>query len=173
MDAQGRACDASLGSTPLLRNVTKGQVINSAAFLLFSVGLLHSKREPRTTPSVSALKIVKDPGCAHADHVLAWRGSNKFLIQVGDPKNAARGHTPWNGRRETGGQTSNWSAKICFDSHGFFGGEKTMDQENLRADHQRDRTLENLRRHRIGIDFFNDPICFLSMTKALKRNRGL
>lgn len=47
-----------------------------------------------------------------------------------------------------------------------------MDQENLRADHQRDRTLENLR-HRIGIDFFNDPICFLSMTKALKRNRGL
>lgn len=124
MDAQGRACDASLGSTPLLRNVTKGQVINSAAFLLFSVGLLHSKREPRTTPSVSALKIVKDPGCAHADHVLAWRGSNKFLIQVGDPKNAARGHTPWNGRRETGGQTSNWSAKICFDSHGFFGGKK-------------------------------------------------
>lgn len=124
MDAQGRACDASLGSTPLLRNVTKGQVINSAAFLLFSVGLLHSKREPRTTPSVSALKIVKDPGCAHADHVLAWRGSNKFLIQVGDPKNAARGHTPWNGRRETGGQTSNWSAKICFDSHGFFGGGK-------------------------------------------------
>lgn len=92
---------------------------------------------------------------------------------MGDPKNAARGHTPWNGRRETGGQTSNWSAKICFDSHGFFGGEKTMDQENLRADHQRDRTLENLRRHRIGIDFFNDPICFLSMTKALKRNRGL
>lgn len=39
--------------------------------LSFSVGLLHSKREPRTTPSVSALKIVKDPGCAHADHVLA------------------------------------------------------------------------------------------------------
>lgn len=126
MDAQGRACDASLGSTPLLRNVTKGQVINSAAFLScslsLSVGLLHSKREPRATPSVSALKIVKEPGCAHADRVPAWRGSNKFLIQVGDPKNAARGHTPWNGRREIGGQTSNWSAKICFDSHGFFRG---------------------------------------------------
>lgn len=53
---------------------------------------------------------------------------------MGDPKNAARGHTPWNGRREeTGGQTSNWSVKICFDSHGFFGrrgrgGKKLTDQ---------------------------------------------
>lgn len=39
--------------------------------LLLSVDPLHSKREPRTTPSVSALKIVKDPGRAHADRVRA------------------------------------------------------------------------------------------------------
>lgn len=105
------------------RDKRAGYKFGRFSFLLsLSVGLLHSKREPRATPSVSALKIVKEPGCAHADRVPAWRGSNKFLIQVGDPKNAARGHTPWNGRREIGGQTSNWSAKICFDSHGFFRG---------------------------------------------------
>lgn len=159
------------------RDKRAGYKFGRFSFLLsLSVGLLHSKREPRATPSVSVLKIVKEPGCAHADRVPAWRGSNKFLIQVGDPKNAARGHTPWNGRREIGGQTSNWSAKICFDSHGFFRGrgKKTMDGENLRADHQRDRTLENLRRHRIGIDFLNDRICFVSITTgiggSIKRN---